>query len=241
MLNHCPDSEELLAYYLKEEAPAPSFRTHDHLADCDACVLRLLDLARTDSFLQHDDADATVPERFMRPEYPLPEDILTSKLLNTPDVQFKPSLPCLAIRLARSSIQLLKDTLMPNTVTIDWIRGGAPAMAFRSTDIIPRKQLWIEQAIDEQQMSLQLTHVDQNQVDLEIRLAQSDQPASGVRIVLKDSTAILYSQKTDAFGKLTISHIRPGQYRLQIPAREIDWIIDQKIFRQQESESKAMQ
>ena len=70
MLNHCPDSEELLAYYLKEEAPAPSFRTHDHLADCDACVLRLLDLARTDSFLQHDDADATVPERFMRPEYP---------------------------------------------------------------------------------------------------------------------------------------------------------------------------
>ena len=130
---------------------------------------------------------------------------------------------------------------MPDTVMIDWIRGGVPAMAFRSTDSIPRKQLWIEQVIDEQQMSLQLTHVDQNQVDLEIRLAQSDQPASGIRIVLKDSTAILYSQKTDAFGKLTISHIRPGQYRLQIPARKIDWIIDQKIFLQPESEPKATQ
>jgi len=235
MLNHCPDSEELLAYYLKE-MPVPSFRTHDHLTGCDACVLRLLDMARTDIFLMHDDADATVPERFLRPEY-----LLASKQMNTPDVQFKPSLPFLAIRLARSSIQLLKDTLMPDTVTIDWIRGGVPAMAFRSADSIPRKQLWIEQAIDEQQMSLQLTHVDQNQVDLEIRLAQSDQPASGVRIVLKNNTAILYSQKTDAFGKLTISHIRPGLYRLQIPAREIDWIIDQKIFRQPESEPKATQ
>ncbi len=240
MLNHCPDSEELLAYYLKE-MPAPYFRTHDHLAGCDACVLRLLDLARTDTFLKHDDADATVPERFLRPEYLSPEYLLASKQINTPDVQFKPSPPCLAIRLARSSIQLLKDTLMPDTVTIDWIRGGVPAMAFRSADSIPQKQLWIEQSIDEQQMSLQLTHVDQNQVDLEIRLAQSDQPASGVRIVLKDDTAILYSQKTDAFGKLTISHIRPGQYRLQIPARKIDWIIDQKIFLQPESEPKATQ
>lgn len=231
MLKLCPDSEELLAYYLNE-MHEPSLRIMEHMAGCDACVLRLLDLARTDTFLQHVEADVTVPERLLRPE-----DLLAArKQANAPAVQFKPS-PCLAIRLARSSIQLLKNTLMPDTATIDWIQGMAPAMAFRSDDSVQRKQLRIKQVFDEQQMSLQLTPVDQSQVDLEIRLSQSDQPASGVRIVLKDNAAILYSQKTDAFGKLTISHLRSGQYRLQIPVRKIDWVIDI----QPESDPKAQQ
>lgn len=233
MMKHCPGKEELLAYYLNEMPVPDRFRTNDHMTGCDACLLRLLDMARTDTFLRPDEADVTVPERLLRTEDLL---VAASNHLNPQAFQFKPSLPCLAIRLARSSIQLLKDTLMPDSATIDWIQGMAPAMVFRSGESAPRKQLRIEQTLDEQQMSLRLTSVDQNQVDLEIRLVQSDQPVSGVRIVLKDNTSILYSQKTDSSGKLSISHIRPGQYRLQIPVRKLDWIIDI----QPESEPKTI-
>jgi hypothetical protein len=68
--------------------------------------------------------------------------------------------------------------------------------------------------------------VGQDQIDLEILLLQSKQPESGIRIVLKDASSILYSQKTDIFGKVVISHIQFAQYRLQIPMRNIDWLID---------------
>ena len=219
MLSHCPDSEELLAYYLNV-SPAPDrFRTHNHLAHCDACVLRLLDMARTDAFLRYDELFADVPEEFS-------SKMAVSEQVKTPVVRSKLSQPCLAIRLARSSIQLLRDTLIPDLARIEWIPAMAPAMAFRSEETIPGKRLQIEHVLDERQMTLHLTPFDENQIDLEIRLAQSQQPMSGVRILLKDNLSILCSQKTDVFGKLVIPHIRPGQYRLQIPVRNIDWIIN---------------
>jgi len=218
MLSHCPASEDLLAYYLNEMTVSDRSRTHDHMAGCDACVLRLLDMARTDTFLQHHE-DTAVPEALFR--------LVSSRNhVHASAAPTKPSLPILAIRLARSSIQLLKDTLMPDSVQFNWVQALAPAMSFRSGESDSRKQLRIEQSLSGQNLSLQLIPADLNQIDLEIRVAQSDLPTSGVRVLFKKNNAIVHSQKTDAFGSLVISHVQPGQYRLQIPARQIDWMID---------------
>jgi hypothetical protein len=145
MLSHCPDSEELLAYYL-DRMPVPDrFRTHHHLADCDVCVLRLLDMARTDTFLRPDEMLAAVPEEFLN-------EAAVRKQINTPAVQSKPSQPCLAIRLARSSIELLKETLLPDMASFEWFQEMAPAMAFRSEVATSRKRLRIEYGFDERHM-----------------------------------------------------------------------------------------
>jgi hypothetical protein len=197
------------------------------MADCDACLLRLLDIARTDIFFRQGQ-DVAIPEILLRSMFSLNSDVSAK-----PE---RPSLPYLAIRLVNSSIQVLKKTWMPDSVELNWVQTMAPAFSFRSGEADIRKQLLIEQPLDGIEFRLQLIPTNMNQIDMEIRLTQTDQVCSGIRVVLKKDNTILHSQKTDAFGILVISHVQPGKYRLQIPAREIDWILDI----QPESESKAI-
>lgn len=218
MLTPCPENETLLAYYLKD-MPAPDRSITDaHLSSCNACLLRLLDFARTHVYLNRG-ADWAVPEALV-------SRVLSDRPARSAAASASSSLLKLVVRLARSSIQILKDSLMPESVSMNWIQGMSPATAFRSGDADAARQLRLDQSLADSHLSVQLNPVEGSRVDLEIQLGLPGQPESGVRILLKENGTILHSQKTDDAGKLVIAHIHPGQYRLQIPSRKIDWAID---------------
>lgn len=211
----CP-SGDVLSSYLHDLLPADEkHATEVHLDHCDACLSDLASMARTDAQLRRTPAE------------PVPRS-LREKVEAIWSKAEKATEPILKVvcRLAQDGIEFLRDSLLPQGVTYQL--GYAASGAYRGVaePSLPSSILF-KGNVAGIQLGLSVEWEGADRAGLKVKIEDEEfHPLSAQRIHLRREQILVYSERTDANGNVTIPNLEPGTYEIGISALGKECTID---------------
>lgn len=211
----CPNGE-ILSSYLHDLLPADEKdATEVHLDHCDACLSDLASMARTDAQLRR------------APAEPVPRS-LREKVEAFWSKTEKATEPILKVvcRLAQDGIEFLRDSLLPQGVTYQL--GYAASGAYRGVaEASLPSSILFKGNVAGIQLGLSVEWEGADRAGLKVKIEDEEfHPLSAQRIHLRREQILVYSERTDANGNVTIPNLEPGSYEVGISALGKECTID---------------
>ena len=211
----CPSGETLSAYLHDLLSNEEKRAAEVHLDRCDACLSDLASMARTDAQLRRTPAEP-VP-RYLRERV----ETVWNKSGQATDQILK-----VVCRLAQEGIEFLRDSLIPQGVTYQL--GYAASGAYRGVaeSSLPSSILF-KGNVAGIQLGLSVEWEGADRAGLKVKIEDEDfHPLSAQRIHLRREQILVYSERTDANGNVTIPNLEPGTYEIGISASGKECTID---------------
>jgi len=216
----CPSGEILSSYLHDLLTPDEKHATEIHLDHCDTCLSDLASMARTDAQVR------------LTPAEPVPRS-LREKVEASWSKAEKATEPILKVvcRLAQDGIEFLRDSLLPQGVTYQL--GYAASGAYRGVaeSSLPSSILF-KGNVAGLQLGLSVEWEGADRAGLKVKIEDKEfHPLSAQRIHLRREQILVYSERTDANGNVTIPNLEPGTYEIGISASGKECTIDFELRR----------
>ena len=211
----CP-SGVILSSYLHDLLPADDkHATEIHLDHCDACLSDLASMARTEMRMR--EAPAEPVPRYLRERV----EAFWTKAEKATEPILK-----VVCRLAQDGIEFLRDSLLPQGVTYQL--GYAASRAYRggAAPSLPSSILF-NGNVAGIQLGLSVEWEGADRAGLKVKIENEEfHPLSAQRIHVRREQILVYSERTDANGNVTIPNLEPGSYEIGISASGKECTID---------------
>jgi len=135
----------------------------------------------------------------------------------------------LAVRLAKEGVEILRDSVFPSEVFMQPV--FAPAGAYRSAaqSSLP-SGVSLKRTLPGSRISILLQQEKEDRAGLQIKLEnENSDPLEGQRVLLRRDGVLLYSERTDTNGAVTVMNLEPGVYQIGMVVSEKEFYVDVAI------------
>lgn len=204
---------EVMTAYLHDLLPVDEKRRVDgHIDGCDACLSELDSLTKSSIWLEQSKAE------------PLP-DVLRKRVEGFWAEGQKDREPIfrLVLRLAKDGLEVLRDTLVPETVVVQEV--FAPAGAYRSGErsSLPSGVL-LKKSLPGIEVTVILEWRSNSQAQLRTKIEDDQhQAVADKRVFVRRNETLIFSDKTSADGVVVVPDLEIGSYELGIVNAEKDF------------------